>query len=77
MRYFAGLPSSPRLLAHTNTILWNEPKGAEVYRKLKWLRLVIHHKFNTVWEDNVAPKVHAFLDEIILRIGVESESLSG
>ena len=80
--YYAGLPSSPRLLARTSTNLWEKPKGLEAYRKLKQLGVVINHKLNTVWEDNVAPIIHARLDEMgvkwtstdIVRIGVVGES---
>ena len=62
--YYAGLPSSPRLLARTSTAPWEKPKGPEAYRKLKQLGVVVNHTLNTVWEDNVALKIHACLDEI-------------
>jgi hypothetical protein len=65
------------LLARTGTTPWERPKGPEAYQKFKQLGVVFNHKLNTVWEHNVAPKVHAFLDEMgvkwtstdIVRIG--------
>ncbi|RDB23489.1 hypothetical protein Hypma_008958 [Hypsizygus marmoreus] len=80
--YYAGLPSSPRLLARTSKNPWEEPKGPEAYRKLKQLGVVFDHKINTVWEDKVAPEIFARLSEMevewtsidVVRIGQVGES---
>jgi hypothetical protein len=80
--YYAGLPSSPRLVARTSTTLWAMPTGPEAYRKVKQLGIVVNHKLNTAWEHDVAPKVLACLEEMgvlwtstdIVRIGVVGES---
>jgi hypothetical protein len=82
-QFYAGLPSGPRMLSHTNPILWQKPKGPEAYHKLKQLRVLVNHKLNTNWENEVAPKVLACLEELkvewtsldIVRIGeVEASS---
>ncbi|KAH9946677.1 hypothetical protein B0H21DRAFT_822592 [Amylocystis lapponica] len=78
--YYAGLLSSPRLLARTGTTPWEEPKGPEAYPKLKQLGAVFNHKLSTVWED-VLPKILACLDGIgikrtsvdLVRIGLVGE----
>ena len=80
--YYAGLPSSPPLLARTSINLWEKPKGPEAYRQLKQLGVVVNHKLNTIWEDKVAPKVHACLDKMairwtstdVVRLGIVGES---
>lgn len=74
--YYAGLPSSPRLVARTSTTPWNG------YMKPKQLGVVTDHKLNTVWEDNVAFRIHTCLDEMgvqwtstdVVLIGVVGES---
>lgn len=80
--YYAGLPSSPRLVARTSTTMWAMPKGLEAYRKVKQLGIVVNHKLNAIWETDVAPKVLACLDKKgiawtstdIVRIGIVGES---
>ncbi|EGO23607.1 hypothetical protein SERLADRAFT_416027 [Serpula lacrymans var. lacrymans S7.9] len=80
--YYAGLPSSPRLLARTGVIPWKEPTGPEAYSKLKQLGVVFNHKLNTIWEDKVAPEILTFLDGMgvkwtsidVVRIGEIGES---
>jgi len=64
MNYYAGLPSRPRLVARTSTTPWKMPSGPEAYHVAKQLGVVGKHKLNTVWEDSVAPKVFACLDEM-------------
>lgn len=59
--YYAGQPSSPRLLDRTSTTPSEKPKGAESYYKLKQLGVVVNHKLSTIWEDNVALKVQSML----------------
>ena len=65
-QYYAGIPSSPRLLARTSSTPWRQRKGPEAYRRIKQLGTVTGHRLNnvTVWEKNVAPRVHACLDEL-------------
>ena len=63
-QYYAGLPSSPRLLARTSSTLWQKPTGPEAYRKIKQLGVVVNHELNGVWEFKVAPKVQDCLDEM-------------
>jgi hypothetical protein len=60
--YYAGLPSRPRLVARTGTIPWYPPTGPEAYPRRRELRTVGKHKLKDVWEDNLAPKIHAALD---------------
>ena len=59
--YYYGLPSRPVLIARTGS-LWEAP-GPEAYPRLKELRIVGSHEISKVWEDNLALKVHAILDE--------------
>ena len=80
--YYAGLPSSPVLVARTGTTRWKAPTGPEAYRKLKDLRVVGNHALKEVWEDNLALKLHALLDSMevkwtstdVVRIGNVGES---
>jgi len=61
-RYYAGLPSKPRLIARTG-LSWEEPFGPEEYPQLKELKIPGDHEILEVCEDNIAFKVHAILDE--------------
>jgi hypothetical protein len=80
--YYAGLPSGPVLVARTGTTPWEAPTGPEAYRKIRELRAVGDHALTKVWEDNLALKVHALLDEMevkwtstdVVRIGTIRES---
>src|SRR5579863_1305445 len=80
--YYAGLPSSPVLVARTGTTPWNEPTGPEAYLVYQELRPVGNHTLKEVWEDNLALKIHALLDSMkvkwtstdIVRIGNAEES---
>ena len=82
IQYYAGLPSSPHLLAHTSTTPWEGPNGPEADVKHKRLGAVFNHKLNTVWEDNVALRIHACLDDMgvkwtstdVFRIGTVGDS---
>ncbi|KAK0214044.1 hypothetical protein IW262DRAFT_1408250 [Armillaria fumosa] len=75
--YYAGLPSSPVLVARTSTSPWAMPKGLEAYHEPKQLYPVFNHTLNTVWDGLLARRVHACLDELdvnwtstdIVRIG--------
>ncbi|KAK0214038.1 hypothetical protein IW262DRAFT_292361 [Armillaria fumosa] len=62
--YYAGLPSSPILVARTSTSPWVMPKGLEAYHEQKQLYPVFNHKLNTLWDGDLARKVHACLDEL-------------
>ncbi|KAG8947964.1 hypothetical protein FRC04_010161 [Tulasnella sp. 424] len=62
--YYAGLPSSPVLVARTGTILWQAPTGPEAYRKIKELHTVGNHALKEVWEGNLALKLHTLLDSM-------------
>ena len=82
MHYYAGLPSSPRLLARTSTTPWEKPNGPEADVKRKQLGAVFNHKLGTVWEDNLAFKIHDCLDDLgvkwtstdVIRIGTAKNS---
>ena len=82
MHYYAGLPSSPRLLARTSTTPWEKPNGPEADVKRKQLGAVFNHKLGTVWEDNLAFKIHGCLDDLgvkwtntdVVRIGTAKNS---
>ena len=79
--YYAGLPSSPALVARTGT-RWKAPTGPEAYPKRKELRAVGNHALKDVWEDNLSSKLHALLDSMetkwtstdVVRIGIVGES---
>ena len=60
--YYAGLPSAPVLIARTGP-LWVAPTGPEAYLRAKELSPVGIHEISKVWEDDLALKVHAVLDE--------------
>jgi len=80
--YYAGLPSAPVLVARTSTISWNAPTGPEAYRRIKELCAVGNHVLVDVWEDNLALKIHAVLEEMrvmwtstdVVRIGYTEEA---
>ncbi|KAK7447030.1 hypothetical protein VKT23_014243 [Stygiomarasmius scandens] len=83
--YYAGLPSSPVLVARTDAP-WKAPTGPEAYRVIRELRPVGNHalKLHEVWEDNLAFKLHALLDSMqvkwtstdVVRIGNVDESFA-
>ncbi|KAF8957089.1 hypothetical protein BDZ97DRAFT_1670470 [Flammula alnicola] len=63
--YYAGLPSTPVLVARTSPTPWKAPTGPEAYRKTKELRPVGNHAaLKAVWEDDLAPKLHALLQSM-------------
>ncbi|KAG9019614.1 hypothetical protein FRB90_012460 [Tulasnella sp. 427] len=65
--YYAGLPSRPRLVARTGTTQWREPTGVEAWSVsvVRELRAVgSHDALQEIWEDSLAPKVHALLDSM-------------
>jgi hypothetical protein len=64
MSYYAGLPSTPALIARSSTTQWEAPRGPEAYSQRKKLRVVGNHPLKEVWEDNLAFKVHALMDSI-------------
>ncbi|KAJ7145815.1 hypothetical protein C8R44DRAFT_755948 [Mycena epipterygia] len=80
--YYAGLPSSPVLVARASTTQWKAPTGPEAYRKIRELRAVGNHALKETWEGDLALKVHALLDSIkvkwtstdVVRIGNPGES---
>ncbi|KIY45506.1 hypothetical protein FISHEDRAFT_76683 [Fistulina hepatica ATCC 64428] len=84
--YYAGLPSSPVLVARTSTTPWEMPTGPEAYRRVKELRPVGNHalKLQEAWEGNLPPKLFALLDSMkvkwtstdIVRIGNAGESFA-
>lgn len=61
MFYYSGLPSSPRLVARTSTTQWEQ---AELYRKVRELRVVGSHTLTKIWEGDLALRLHALLDSI-------------
>ena len=46
--YYAWLPSSPCLVAHTSTTMWAMPKGLEAYCNVKQFWIIVNHKLNTI-----------------------------
>ena len=60
--YYDGLPSKPRLIARTGPS-WEAPSGPEAYPRFKELKIPGAHKIFKVWEDNLAFKFHAILDQ--------------
>lgn len=62
--YYAGLPSSPVLVARTRATPWVAPTGMKAYRQLKELRPVGYHAIKDVWEDNLAIKLYTLLDSM-------------
>lgn len=79
--YYAGLYSRPVLIARTGAIPWEAPTGPEPYLRRKVLRVVGNHDIKDVWEDDLALKVHAVLEQKgvdwtstdVVRIGYEDE----
>ncbi|KAF8480479.1 hypothetical protein DFH94DRAFT_480227 [Russula ochroleuca] len=79
--YYAGLPSTPVLVARTGTA-WKAPTGPEAYQRIRELRAVGNHALKEVWEGNLALKLHTLLDTMqvkwtstdVLRIGNKGES---
>ncbi|THV02724.1 hypothetical protein K435DRAFT_836237 [Dendrothele bispora CBS 962.96] len=77
--YYAGLPSAPILVARTSTTPWKAPTGPEAYPRRKELRPAGRHALVEVWEDNLAFKIHALLENVmwtstdIVRIGYADE----
>ncbi|KAF8472265.1 hypothetical protein DFH94DRAFT_767632 [Russula ochroleuca] len=61
--YYAGLYSRPVLIARTGTTPWEAPTGLEAYTRPKVLRIVGNHEIKDVWEDDLALKVHAILEQ--------------
>jgi hypothetical protein len=82
--YYAGLSSSPILVARTSTTPWKAPTGPEAYHRLKEIRDVGKHELTKVWNDDLGPKVDGLLDEMkvkwtsldIVRIGISGESFA-
>ncbi|KAK0493952.1 hypothetical protein EDD18DRAFT_1021398, partial [Armillaria luteobubalina] len=62
--YYAGLPSSPVLVARTSTTPWAMPMCLEAYHKPKQLYPVFKHKLNPLWDGDLVHRVHACLDEL-------------
>ena len=61
--YYAGLPSKPILIARTGRAQWEAPRGPEAYLKPKELRIVGVHEIEDIWEDDLAPGIHAILEQ--------------
>lgn len=80
--YYAGLPSSPVLVARTGRTPWKAPTGLEAYRVLKELRPVGDHPLNAVWEDKLAHRLFDLLKSMkvewtstdIVRMRIAGES---
>ena len=60
--YYYGLPSRPVLVARTGSP-WDAPTSPDQYPRPKQLRIVGRHEISDVWEDNLALKIHAVLEE--------------
>lgn len=82
--YYAGLPSSPVLVAPTGSIPWKKPTGRWAYDVIRELRPVGDHALKEVWEGNLALKLHDLLDSMgvqwtstdVVHIGKEEETLA-
>lgn len=61
MKYYAGLPSNPKLVYRTGPTRWGYPTGPEAYTVYKELRPVFGHNICTAWKD-LGPKVCEALD---------------
>ena len=66
MYYYAGLPSSPKLVSRTGPIQWKPPTGPEAYNVMRELRPVFNHKIIPVW-NVLADKVLEYLDSLKVR----------
>lgn len=81
LKYFAGLPSYPRLVARTGATQWHAPTGMETYTVYQELRVVGTHPISSVWENDLALKLHHVLDKMnvkwtstdVVRIGDAGE----
>jgi len=60
--YYNGLPSKPRLIARTG-LPWEASSDPQACTRLKELRVAGNHKISEVWQDDLAPKVKAILDQ--------------
>ncbi|KAF9483415.1 hypothetical protein BDN70DRAFT_771829, partial [Pholiota conissans] len=75
--YYGHLPSWPKLVARTETTPWVEPNWHNEVSGKRVLRVAGDHPLTKVWEDNLAFRIHALLDETkvqwtstdVLRIG--------
>ncbi|EIW76461.1 hypothetical protein CONPUDRAFT_63989, partial [Coniophora puteana RWD-64-598 SS2] len=65
--YYAGLPSSPILVARTGATQWKAPTGPEAYLERKELRAVGRHALKEIWEGGLALKIHAILDSMTVK----------
>ncbi|KAF9483416.1 hypothetical protein BDN70DRAFT_827708 [Pholiota conissans] len=61
--YYGHLPSWPKLVARTGTIPWVEPTWDNEVSGKRVLRVAGDHPIARIWEDNLAFKIHAILDE--------------
>ncbi|EDR14456.1 uncharacterized protein LACBIDRAFT_321527 [Laccaria bicolor S238N-H82] len=65
--WYYGLPSRPKLIARTGSVLFallpSFDAGYPDYPETKEIRIVGEHKIQDVWEDGLASKIHALLDE--------------
>jgi hypothetical protein len=52
--FYAGLPSTPRLVWRSGDSVWTAPTGPKAYHRRKVLRDVGEHPIKDVWEDNLA-----------------------
>ena len=85
--YYAGLPSSPTLVARISTTdtPWEAPTGPEAYTRRKELSGVGNHPIRDAWEEGgLGVKVYTLLDAMnvkwssidIVRIGYSEESFA-
>jgi hypothetical protein len=80
--FYAGLPSTPVLVARTSHTPWKAPTGPEAYRMVKELCAIGDHALEAVWEDKLAPRLHDLLDSMkvkwtstdVVRIRIIGES---
>ena len=65
--WYHGLPSHPKLIARTGSLPFelvpSFDAGFPDHPETKELRVVGEHKIRDVWEDDLALKIHALLDE--------------
>ena len=62
--YYAGIPSSPVLVARTGTTRWKPPTGTEADQNPKELYSVGPHPLKMAWGIELPLKVYALLDSM-------------
>lgn len=75
--YYMGLRSRPTFIVSSSPLYCEHPSGPCPWPKRRYLTPVGEHAIAALWEDEIAPEVHALLDTMrvdwrstdVLRIG--------